>query len=77
MLAAKIRNLSLQVCHRARASHIGGVLSIADIIATLYRNVLTIDPTNPNFVNLDRFILSKGHACVALYAALAIRGFIE
>jgi transketolase len=61
--------------HRARASHIGSALSIADIVAVLYGDVLRIDPSDPRTPDRDRFILSKGHACVAVYAALAARGF--
>ena len=74
--AATVRQLSLNMVHRARASHIGSALSIADLVASLYNKVLTVDASNPDCPNRDRFILSKGHACVAVYAALAIRGFI-
>jgi transketolase len=59
----------------ARASHIGSALSIADIVAVLYGEVLKVDPANPTWADRDRFILSKGHACVAVYAALAERDF--
>jgi transketolase len=50
-------------------------LSISDILAALYGRVLQVDPANPRWVSRDRFILSKGHACVAVYSALAARGF--
>ena len=60
---------------RARASHIGSALSIADIVAVLYGGALRIDPANPAWPDRDRFVLSKGHACVAVYAALAETGF--
>lgn len=70
-----IRRQSLHMVHRANASHIGGALSIADIVAVLYNNILKNDPANPKMENRDRFILSKGHACVAVYSALAARGF--
>lgn len=63
--------------HEARASHIGSALSICDILATLYDKVLTFNPEKPYWENRDRFILSKGHACVSVYAALAISGFIK
>jgi transketolase len=59
----------------ARASHIGSALSIADILAVLYGRVMRFDPSNPEWEGRDRFILSKGHACVAVYAALAEAGF--
>jgi transketolase len=62
---------------RAKASHIGSALSITDIVAVLYGRVLSVDPSAPNDPERDRFILSKGHACVAVYAALAETGFID
>jgi transketolase len=74
-LARNIRKLSIKMVHKAKASHIGSALSIADIIAVLYGRVMTIDPKQPNLLSRDRFILSKGHACVAVYAALACRQF--
>lgn len=70
-LALKIRAHSLKMVTHAKASHIGSALSIADIVAVLYAEVLNIDPNNPQWEDRDRFILSKGHACVAVYAALA------
>jgi transketolase len=75
-LARDMRVQSLQMVHRARASHIGSALSICDIVAVLYGQTLRIDPKKPKWLDRDRFILSKGHACVAVYAALAERGFI-
>ena len=74
-LATRIRGHALRMVHRAKASHIGSALSISDILAVLYGGVLTVDPSNPRHAERDRFILSKGHACVAVYAALAERGF--
>ena len=62
---------------RARASHIGSALSIADIVAVLYGRTLSVNPSAPDHPERDRFILSKGHACVAVYAALAETGFID
>jgi transketolase len=76
-LAKTIRQSSLKMVHRAKASHIGSALSIADIVAVLYGKVLNIDPTQPYMSSRDRFILSKGHACVAVYAALAAKGFFN
>lgn len=73
--AKKLRSLSLQMVTRAKASHIGSALSITDILAVLYAKVLRVDPTQPDMPSRDRFILSKGHACVAVYAALAERDF--
>ena len=74
-LAHAIRRDALRMVHRAKASHIGSALSIADILAVLYGEVLNVDPKDPRLAARDRFILSKGHACVAVYAALAARGF--
>jgi transketolase len=74
-LAKEIKTLSLKMVARAKASHIGSALSIADIVAVLYGSVLKVDPSQPKLASRDRFILSKGHACVAVYAALAARGF--
>jgi transketolase len=74
-LAKNIRALALQMVTQAKASHIGSALSIADIVAVLYAEILHIDPAQPKLNDRDRFILSKGHACVAVYAALAERGF--
>jgi transketolase len=76
-LARRIRCRALEMVTRARASHIGSALSIADIIAVLYGRVLRVDPAAPDHPDRDRFILSKGHACVAVYAALAETGFID
>lgn len=61
--------------HRAKASHIGGCLSVADVLAVLYGGVLRVDPERPEWPDRDRFVLSKGHAAAALYATLAERGF--
>lgn len=57
--------------------HPGPALSIADIITCLYFDVLNIDPARPDWPDRDRFILSKGHACPALYVALSMKGFFE
>ena len=74
-LARTIRASSLRMVHRADASHIGGCLSMADLLAVLYGSVLRIDSTDPDAPDRDRFILSKGHGAAAVYACLAARGF--
>jgi transketolase N-terminal domain/subunit len=76
-LARRIRLHALRMVHAARASHIGSALSIADILAVLYapEQGLRLRPADPQWSERDRFLLSKGHACVAVYAALAERGF--
>jgi len=75
LFARQIRQISLKMVYQARASHIGGALSMADILAVLYSNVLHINPANPTDKGRDRFILSKGHACTSLYATLGLLGF--
>ena len=60
----------------ASSSHLGGALSIVEIISTLFATQINIDIKNPTWVNKDRFILSKGHACLAYYSALSEVGFI-
>ena len=75
-LANKIRKNALKMVHRAKASHIASALSIADVLAVLYGQVMKIDPADENYEKRDRFILSKGHACVAVYATLAEVGLI-
>lgn len=61
--------------HKAQSSHIGSCLSIADILAVLHNGVLNVRPKEPNWEDRDRFILSKGHACAAVYAVLAEKGY--
>jgi transketolase len=75
-LARQIRTEAVRMVSRARASHLGGALSMADLLAVLYGDVLRVRPNDPAWTERDRFILSKGHCCTALYAALALRGFI-
>lgn len=77
LLAQRIRCQALRMVTRAKASHIGSALSITDIMAVLYGGALRVSPTAPDHPDRDRFILSKGHACVAVYAALAETGFID
>jgi len=74
-LARNIRAHAVAMVARANASHIGGALSMADLLAVLYGEVLRVRPEDPCWPERDRFILSKGHNCTALYAALALRGF--
>lgn len=71
----EIRKTALEMVYKARASHIGGALSMADLLAVLYGEFLRIDPGNPGDPGRDRFLLSKGHACTGLYATLALKGF--
>ena len=76
-LAKKIRRHVVEMTHFGNSSHVGSCLSIADILAVLYGDVLRIDPNNPELSNRDRFILSKGHAGAAVYATLAEIGYFS
>lgn len=76
-LAWKIRRHGIEMTHLSGGSHIGAVLSVADIIAVLYADVLKYDPKNPKWDDRDRFILSKGHAGASIYATLAECGFFD
>lgn len=73
--AAYIRLLTLEGLHCAQSGHTGGSLSIADMLAVLYRKQMNVDPKNPHNPERDRFVLSKGHAAPSLYATLAYCGF--
>ncbi|HZR26254.1 MAG TPA: transketolase [Vicinamibacterales bacterium] len=77
LLARRLRVRSIRMISRAKSSHVGSVLSMAEILAVLYGSILRVDPADPAGLNRDRFVLSKGHACAALYAALAERGFLS
>jgi len=61
----------------ASSSHFGGALSIVDIISTLFCHKMKLNKNDPNWDDRDRFILSKGHACLAYYAALCEVGYIN
>ena len=74
-LARRVRRDVVRMTHRARSSHVGTSLSMADLLAVLYTDVLRINPNEPDAADRDRFILSKGHGCAGLYAVLAERGF--
>jgi len=69
--------LEMAVSAGAASSHFGGALSIAEIVSTLFSYQMKIDKNNPNWDERDRFILSKGHACLAYYAALCEIGYIS
>ena len=75
-LARRLRAHALRMTHRARASHIGSCLSMADIMAVLYGAVLHFDAARPDLPDRDRLVVSKGHAAAIVYAALAESGFL-
>jgi transketolase len=74
-VARQIRLEVIKAVYHARAGHLGGPLSAADILAALYFYVMRIRPDEPAWPDRDRFILSKGHSSIGLYAAMALRGY--
>jgi len=76
-IARNLRLDALEMIHERGQGHPGGCLSAAEIITALYFHHLKIDPNRPDWPERDRFILSKGHACALLYAALARRGYFS
>lgn len=75
-VAKQIRRRDLQAVFEAGAGHIGGEMSVIDILTALYFRVLNVDPAEPRKPDRDRFVLSKGHTACALYVTLAKRGFL-
>ncbi|NWF71218.1 MAG: transketolase [Chloroflexi bacterium] len=73
--AYQIRRLSVEMIAFGMWGHIGGSLSMAELLAVLYFHQLHIDPQNPQWAERDRLVLSKAHGSPALYAALALRGY--
>lgn len=76
-LAKEMRREIVGVSHKVNTGHVGSSLSIVDILVGLYFEVLKINPKQPWWPHRDRFILSKGHAALALYTVLAYRGFFS
>lgn len=78
LLALQLRRDIIDIAQYSgtRSGHVGGEMSVADIMAVLYGSVLRLDPQNPLWEERDRMILSKGHNSAAQYAALAFRGII-
>jgi len=73
--AKLLRRHILKMTHQVQSGHPGGSMSACDIVTALYFHVLRVDAANPTWEDRDRFVISKGHACPVLYAALAERGF--
>ena len=73
--ARRLRVSVLKTIAAAGMGHVGGDLSVADILTALYFGILRLDPKNPTWAGRDRLILSKGHCAAALYSALSMRGF--
>ena len=75
--ALELRKLTIEMIGKLGVGHIGGCLSICDVLSVLYFDEMNIDPKNPKWQERDRFILSKGHGGPAVYAALAHKGYFE
>ena len=73
--ACKIRVNIINMLEKSQSGHPGGSLSLAEILSVLYFKEMKVDPSNPQWEDRDRFVLSKGHAAPVLYAALAEKGF--
>lgn len=74
---ADIRRDIVDLVYTGQDGHIPSAFSIVDIVSTLYRHYLKVDPENPDWEERDYFVLSKGHGCAALYTVLAERGFLS
>lgn len=75
MIAKRIRCRDVQAVYEAGAGHIGGEMSVIDVLTALYFKIMSINPNNPLDPNRDRLVLSKGHTALALYIVLAEIGF--
>ncbi|MBW1774012.1 MAG: transketolase [Deltaproteobacteria bacterium] len=75
--AVRVRRNVLRMMRGGHSGHIGGAFSAADIVTALYCKILKVDPANPKWPERDRFVLSAGHKCLALYAALVEKGFFD
>jgi len=75
--AAELRGEVIGMSHKAGSAHLASCLSCIDVLTAAYWHVLNIDPANPTDEARDRFILSKGHAAMAIYATLAHRGYFS
>ncbi len=74
-LARQARWLAVSTVAHAKAGHVGGPLSAIDMLVALYFAQLRIRPEQPDWPERDRFILSKGHSAIGLYATMALRGY--
>lgn len=76
-IAVQIRRNILRMIKAYGKGHLGGALSASDIVTALYFQVMRIKPEEPKWKDRDRFVLSAGHKCLVLYAALAERGYFD
>jgi len=75
-IAHQIRRMVVEMVFKAQSGHLGGSLSVAEIVSVLYFSELKLDPNNPCWPDRDRLVPSKGHCAPAIYSALALKGFI-
>ena len=75
LFAKNIRIQVLKALGELGFGHLGGAMSAADVLGVLYGGVMNVDPKNPQWEDRDYFVMSKGHAGPALYAALALKGY--
>jgi transketolase len=75
--ALNVRRNVLRMIKAGKSGHIGGALSVVDILTVLYFKIMKVDPGDPKWIERDRFVLSAGHKCLALYAVLAEKGFFK
>lgn len=76
-LARRLRLRCIELCHLKRSSHVGGALSVIDILAVLFWRIARVDPKKPDWPDRDRIFFSKGHASTAFYAVLEELGFFD
>ncbi|MCK5454022.1 MAG: transketolase, partial [Calditrichia bacterium] len=76
-IATELRIKVIQMMEKATSGHAGGSMSVAEMVSVLYFHEMNINPKDPNDPDRDRFILSKGHACFTVYAALAKIGYVD
>jgi transketolase len=74
--ATEVRRLIVEAINYAKAGHLGGPLSVTDILVALYFDVARVDPKRPRWEDRDRIILSKGHSAIGLYCTLALKGYL-
>ena len=74
-IAAKVRGLTIKTIGNAGTGHVGGCMSIVEVVTVLYFDSMQIDPSKPRMLGRDRLVLSKGHAGPTVYSALALKGY--
>ena len=76
-ISNKIRKDILNMIYQTKTPHIGSSFSMVELLVALYFKILSVDPQKPDDPERDRFVLSKGHGCPALYSVLLHRGFLS